>query len=259
MTEPLPKGRSGLTSWMAGVRPGHPLNEAWMWPPFLDAMDEIITSLEVAQPLRLSRKRAAFRALQSFDAVLEQRAELVVGALLARAGIPFEFAADHPDLVFAQGRYGIEVGTRAIDGPWAIHHQLEASLADRPGLHVVLSFDQRPLKIAAAEVARVVDSVVGQAYTQPTTALRYDGAGLTVKVMTDTGISSSRVVIEFQSHSNSELTGHMNEVEREIDNKIAEKRRQAQKMPAILLVDVSAWVGPGYDPGRYGQRSSVAS
>jgi hypothetical protein len=123
--KPVPS-KPYLMSWMTGARPGHPLREPSIWPPFLDAMDHVIGVLEAAQPLRLSRKFIAFRSLRSFGAVLQLRAELVVGALLACAGIEFEFAADYFDLVLGQGNSGIEVGTRAIDGPWAIHDQLEA-------------------------------------------------------------------------------------------------------------------------------------
>jgi hypothetical protein len=234
---------------MVGANSGHPLIEPWMWPPFLDATDQITAILEQAQPLRLSRKRDAFRALRSFDALLQQRAELVAGALLARASIEFSFAADNPDLVLGHGRYGIEVGTRAIDSPWAIHDQLELRLAGRAGLHVALRFDQQPLKIPEAEVSRVVDAVADHEYARPTTTLRFDGAGLTVLVTKDVSENPSRVVVEFQSQSNYELRGHMDEVEREIDNKMAEKRRQAQKMPTVLLIDVSrvgwAWLRPG--------------
>jgi hypothetical protein len=219
-----------------------------MWPPFLDAMDQVIGTLVRAQPLRLSRKRDAFQAARSIGAVLEQRAELVVGALIAQAGVEFEFAADFPDLVLSHGSYGIEVGTRAIDGPWGMCDQLEAGLAGRSGLHVVLRFDRRPLKLPETVVRDVVSSIIEQEYTQPTTTLRFDSAQLTVLVAKDVIEGASNAVVEFQSEG-PELTSHMGEVERELDNKIAEKRRQATKMPTILLLDVSrvgwAWLRPG--------------
>jgi hypothetical protein len=45
------------------------------------------------------------------------------------------------------------------------------------------------------------------------------------------------------------LTDHLADVEREIDNKIFEKRRQAQRIPTMLLPDFSrvgvAWFRPG--------------
>ena len=245
--DPAPS-RPYLTSWMAGARPDHPLREPWIWPPFLDAMDQVIGGLEAVQPLRLSRKRDAFRSLRSFGAALELRAELVVGALLACAGIEFEFAADYPDLVLGQGNSGIEVGTRAIDDPWAIHDQLEVALAGRPGLHVVLRFDQRPLKVRETVVSEVVSSITAEDYSRPTTTLRFDTARLTVLVTKDVVDGPSSVVIEFQSEG-AELTSHMGEIERELDNKIAEKRRQATKMPTVLLLDVSrvgwAWLRSG--------------
>jgi hypothetical protein len=50
--------------WRRGWRmpgPDHPLNEPWMWPPFLDAMDRVIGTLVRAQPLRLSRNAVPSR------------------------------------------------------------------------------------------------------------------------------------------------------------------------------------------------------
>ena len=97
-----------LALWMANVVSDHPLNQTGMPAWFLEALNEILQSLEDVQPLRLSRKRNSFRALHSFSALLELRAELLAASLLARAEVQFEFGADHPDLVLA----GALVGSR---------------------------------------------------------------------------------------------------------------------------------------------------
>jgi hypothetical protein len=234
---------------MTGAVSEHPLNQSGIPTWFLRALNEIIESLEQVQPLRLTQKRDAFRALRSFGALLELRAELLAASLLARAGVGFEFASDHPDLVLVGGSGGIEVGTRALDSPRALHDELELRLADRPDLLVLLTFDGRPLKLGAERVDRIVEDVAGRTYSEPSTNLRFEDAALSVGITTGTGFESAQVVLNFGGQSGSELTDHLAEVEREIDNKIAEKRRQAQKMPTALLLDFSrvgvAWLRPG--------------
>jgi len=229
---------------MTGAVSDDPLNQAEMPAWFLEALNEILQSLEDVQPLRLSQKRDAFRALRSFSALLQLRAELLAASLLARARVQFEFAADHPDLVLAGAAGGIEVGTRALDSPRALHEELELRMADQADLLVVLTFDDRPLKLGVERVKQIVEDVAGRTYREPTT-LRFEDAGLTVGVTSGTGFESTQVVMNFGV----ELTDHLAEVEREVDNKIAEKRRQAQRIPTMLLLDFSrvgvAWLRPG--------------
>jgi hypothetical protein len=218
-----------------------------MW--FLCSINEILQSLEDVQPLRLSQKQDAFRTLRSFSSLLALRAELLAASILARAGVQFEFAADHPDLVLAGAVGGIEVGTRALDSPRALYEELELRIADQSDLLVVLTFDDRPLKLGAERVTRIVEDIAGRIYSEPTTNLRFEDAGLTVGITTGTGFEGTQVVINFGARIGSELTHHLAEVEREIDNKIVERRPQAQRMPTMLLLDFSrvgvAWLRPG--------------
>jgi hypothetical protein len=122
-------------------------------------------------------------------------------------------------------------------------------MGDQHDLLVVLTFDGRPLKLGKERVARIVGDIAGRTYSEPTTTLRFEDAGLTVGVTAGTGFESAQVMLNFGEKIGSELTEHLAEVEREIDNKIAEKRRQAQKMPTVLLLDFSrvgvAWLRPG--------------
>jgi hypothetical protein len=240
---------SALSSWMSGAVSDHPLNQPGIPTWFRDALSDILRSLEDAQPLRLSQKRDAFRKARSVGALLEQRAELLAASLVARAGINFEFAADHPDLVLDGAVAGIEVGTRALDSPRDLHDELELRMGIQRGLLVVLTFDGRPLKLGVERVARIAEDIAGRTYSGPSTTLRFEDAGLTVGVSTGTGFESTQVVLNFGETIGSELTDHLAEVEREIDNKIVEKRRQAKKMPTVLLLDFSrvgvAWLRPG--------------
>jgi hypothetical protein len=212
-------------------------------------MDEILASLDAVAPLRIAQKCDAFRKVKTFDAFQEQRAELLAASLLARAEIDFEFGRDHPDLEVDGGAWGIEVGTRKLDHPWLIHDLLEERLSDRSDLHVVLTFDGRPLGLGAKQVTDIVDAIAAESYPNGRSNRQFENAGLTVAVMTGTGVPESQVVLDFGARSGSELTDHLAEVEREIDNKIREKERQAGRMPTMLLLDFSrtgwAWLRPG--------------
>lgn len=240
---------STLAEWMSGAISEHPLHPPGVPTWFRDALDEILQSLEDAQPLRLSRKKETFRKARSVGALLEQRAELQAASLLARAGICFEFAVDHPDLVLEGAVAGIEVGTRELDSPRDLHDQLELRLADHGDLLVVLTFDGRPLKLGAERVARIVESIADVVSQEPSATLRFEDAALSVSISTGAGFESPQVVFNFGGAIGSELTEHLAEVEREIDNKIVEKRHQAQEMPTVLLLDFSrvgaAWLRPG--------------
>src|ERR1039458_8986041 len=101
-----------LALWMEGADADHPLYQHVISASFLGSLNEILESLELAQPLRINRKRQAFRKIKTFNTLLEQRAELLAASLLARASVNFEFAVDYPDLVLSGNSGGIEVGTR---------------------------------------------------------------------------------------------------------------------------------------------------
>jgi hypothetical protein len=82
---------------------GHLLHEPWMQAWFRDGLAALITELEAAAPAGLADRRTAFRRqgqiakngalspLQrqevGMDQLLEQRAELLVGVKLVRAGV----------------------------------------------------------------------------------------------------------------------------------------------------------------------------
>jgi hypothetical protein len=234
---------------MEGAGPHHSLHGEWVPPEYRAALDEIIRSIVLAQPLRWAKKRDAFQALTSRDTLLEQRVELLGASLLARAGVAFEFAKDHPDLVLEGGIAGIEVGTRALDHPWRIHDGLEAALTGETNLLIVLTFDSRPLRLGAARVVEIVREIAAQVRRGNLNALRFDDAGLTVGISAGTGLDRVEVALTFGEQSGSELTEHMFEVDREVDNLIARKRRQATKMPTLLLMDLArtgwSWMRPG--------------
>jgi hypothetical protein len=235
-----------LAAWMVDANPEHPLHRPGIRIEIIVALDEIIRSLELVQPLRLGQKRKAFQQIKALDQLSEQRAELLAASLLARAGVGFEFANDHPDLVLHGGTSGIEVGSRTVDStPWDIHEKLELRLSDQQGLLIVLTFDDRPLKLGVEQVAQIVDRIVEKAIDNPTTGLRFEGAKLSVGFSPDSGFEGCQVMLNFGNQIGALLTDHLAEVDREVDNVIVKKRRQAQKIPTVLLVDVSR-LGEGW-------------
>lgn len=243
-------GRPVLTRWLAGAHAGHPLMRPEMPGWFLDTLELIVAPVDAADPLRLPTKIKAFRTLTTDTELLEQRAELLIGSMLARGGIRFEFGKDHPDYVLGDQALGIEVGSRALDGPWALHDRLEELLAaSGSDVFVQLSFDDRPLKLGAVRIEEIAQKIAAHPMNQPAQSIWFGDVGLSAQLTRDAGIPVSRVAVTFAGGLGLDLTAHMGEVEREIQNKAEEKARQAGKMPTIVLLDMSrtgwAWMrGP---------------
>jgi hypothetical protein len=225
-----------FNTWMEGTSADHPLNHRGIPREFLVVWDDLLRPIEIAQSLRIARKKDAFRKIQTFSQCMEQRAELLAASLLAHADIAFEFGADHPDLVLGGQGCGIEVGTRVIDDLRALHDEIEGRAQGLTGLQIILTFDGRPLKIGANRLIEIANEVVASA-TGGTGNLRFESVGLTVGIAT-APFDEVHVSMSGQKLG-SELGPHMAEIEREVDNKIAEKRRQAEKMPTVLLLDIS--------------------
>lgn len=85
--------------------------------------------------------------------------------------------------------------------------------------------------------------------SQPAESIQFADVGLSVQLTRGAVTIVSRVVVTFAGGFGLNLTAHMADVEREIANKAAEKARQADKMPTIVLLDMSrtgwAWMrGP---------------
>lgn len=110
--------RPVLAKWSAGAPASHPLLHPAVPARFLDTMELILAPVNAAEPLRLSTKMKAFRTLTSDTEWLEQRAELLIGSMLARGGVPFEFGKDHPDYVLGNGgsrdRGGLSCARRPV-------------------------------------------------------------------------------------------------------------------------------------------------
>jgi hypothetical protein len=211
---------------MEGASSAHPLHDPAIPEVYLAAWDEVLRPINKAQPLRIARKREAFRKITSQAASMEQRSELLAASLFAHAGIAFEFAKDHPDLVFAGGDWGIEVGSRAIDDPWSLHAEIKHQTVGLTGLQIILTFDGRPLHLGSGRVVEIAEEVAAVARRGPG-SLRFDAVGLTIGIGA-APFDSVHVSMSGQRLT-SELKDHMSEIEQEIDN----------KMPTVLLLDIS--------------------
>jgi hypothetical protein len=249
--------RPVLDQWLAGAAPSHPLNQPNKPGFFLDAFEAVVAPIDAVKPNRLPTKIKALRTLKTDGELLEQRAELLIGSMLARGQVAFEFAKDHPDYVLSDGIMGIEVGSRAIDGPWALTDRLEQLLAaSGSDIYVALSFDDRPLKLGAARVAEIAEQIAHSEFDSPVLARRFDDVGLSATLHRGPVGLISQVTVTFAGGLGLPLASHMDDVEREVANKVAEKTHQAEKMPTILLVDI-ALTGPALVGDRRDQLASL--
>jgi hypothetical protein len=227
-----------ITSWLEGATAQHPLLDARVPIGDLGAWDEILVRVERARPLRIAKKREVFQKISSWPACLDLRAELLLASLFAEVGIRYDFARDHPDLIFSGNEWGVEVGARATDGPQALQDCIEDRISHLHRLHILLAFDKRRLRIGA-ERSQAIANEVERTAQLGGGIIRFDDVGLTATI---TASSSEDLVVSTTALS-SELNDHMAEIEREIDNKIEEKRRQALSMPTILVLDISRMGG----------------
>ncbi len=171
--------------------------------------------VEPCEPLRLPTKMKAFRTLTTDAELLEQRAELLIGSMLARSGVPFEFGKDHPDYVLGEQALGIEVGSRALDGPWALHDRLEELLAEsQSDVSVQLSFDDRPLELGAARIEEIAQAIAAHPVNQPADSMRFGDVGLSAHLTRGVGIRGSQVTVAFAGGWGLDLSAHMADVER---------------------------------------------
>jgi hypothetical protein len=129
-----------LTSWMKGASADHPIVQLSQnreeFDRFAVPLEEIISTLETANPVRLPGRRRSFRTnVQQF---LDVRVELNAAYQVARAGIPFSFgkeggnAPSEPD--FRCDLNGtpvhIEVTAKSPLGIGSLHDALETELSD---------------------------------------------------------------------------------------------------------------------------------
>ena len=238
-------------------------------PPFFrDGLAAMITELEAAAPAGLADRRTAFRQqgqitktgalspLQrqevGMDQLLEQRAELLVGVKLVRAGVLDRMGKETPDFEcrWQQIEFGVEVTTRARpEAGSAMHDLLEKGLQDGPDVSVTLTrtdtllFSEDPGKTAsiADQVIASIKELVAAAAGQPVSGrIPIPDLGLTAMVHDGGPVSGPGMRVTYEPL----LTGgqwdyHWKMAALQIKDTVEKKGRKTYALPSILVLDVS--------------------
>jgi hypothetical protein len=235
---------------------------------FREGLAVLITELEAAGPVGLGDRRTAFRQqgqianpgalspLQrqelGMDQMLEQRAELLVGVKLLRAGVLERMGKETPDFEcrWQQTEFGVEVTTRARpEAASAMHDLLEKGLQDGPDVGVTLTrtdrllFSEDPVKTAriAEQVIASIKGLVATAPGQPVFgSIPIPELGLTAMVHSGGPVSGPGMRVTYESL----LTGdqwdyHWKMAALQIKDTVEKKGRKTYAMPSILVLDVS--------------------
>lgn len=131
-----------VSRWLKGSKPAHSLRygepDIDFFSLFAPHWEEILSTLERVGPDRLGSRRRRFR--RDVENNWGLRVELLVGYLLARDGLHFEFgpeggaAVSSPDLLvfFDDESVAIEVTSRSPEGLAALIGEMERDLAEFP-------------------------------------------------------------------------------------------------------------------------------
>lgn len=232
-----------LVSWLGPTPPSsHPLYG--LRAEILRPLEGIARRLSVAGPRGLPEKIVHFRGLSDIDPLLQMRAELLIGACLARAQVPFGLGApgeaDYVLQADSDHELGIEVTTRILDGPWRLQEDLETLVP--AGVQVTLAFNDRRLKVTstqAAEATRVLTGLLDVGGSGQVTSI-----GLTIRVdphgYPPAGDAGRSVHLVFNDGLGSDIGRHMAAIERELGKVVRGKAHtdQADGQPTALLVDI---------------------
>ncbi|MEV7789675.1 hypothetical protein AB0O72_30480 [Streptomyces sp. NPDC088106] len=265
-----------LQDWMENTRQDHPLAdliaEATGNTPagssalaVVTAFENIIEALEKAKPERRGGVRRDFRKARTFDDLMITRAEMVAGAKLARAGVPFDFGrrngATEPDLMLREMNLAIEVKARRLDGLQDLRDELQAALADvTPPVLVRLLPDSPPLVIKSATrdevVAETLQRVRSRDLGSQSKAIEQPWSERP-RLLLNIGISqgdylpNGSLVTAFGGFWDAEPGAHLRDVEGEVLAALEDEQkvRQTDTRPTILLFDAArtgmAWIRSG--------------
>ncbi|MEW2320477.1 hypothetical protein AB0926_04920 [Streptomyces griseoincarnatus] len=265
-----------LQDWMENTPQDHPLADliaeaAGNIPAGSSALavvmafENIIEALEKAKPERRGGVRRDFRKARTFDDLMITRAEMVAGAKLARAGVPFDFGrrngATEPDLMLRDMNLAIEVKARRLDGLQDLRDELQAALADvTPPVLVRLLPDSPPLVIKSATrdevVAETLQRVRSRDLGSQTKAIEQPWSERP-RLLLNIGISqgdylpNGSLVTAFGGFWDAEPGAHLRDVEGEVLAALEDEQkvRQTDTRPTILLFDAArtgmAWIRSG--------------
>jgi hypothetical protein len=244
------------------------MHEPWVRPLFRDGLAALISELEAAAPPGLADRRTAFKKqgqiakpavlsplqLQEvgMDRLLEQRAELLVGVKLLRAGVLERIGKETPDFQcqWQQIKFGVEVSTRArAEVGSAMHDLLEKGLDDGPDVGVTLTrtgallFSEDPAKTAgiADRVIASINELVAASAGQPVSGnIPIPELGLTAMVHDGGPISGPGMRVTYEPLlTDDQWEYHWKMAARQIKDRVEEKGRKIYALPSILVLDVS--------------------
>ena len=253
-----------LSGWMSGTSAKHPLRELFDEASAADeatsprrmiltAFDLIISRLDAAQPLRLGAELKDFRNARTHDDLRIVRSELVVGGMLAAAGVGFDFGArggtPKPDLVLRESNLGIEIKNRTLDGLRELERKLSEAVADLGApVTIYLACEERPLVIKNNVRIEIIEqaSEMIQAGQRGTFLTQLDQPwaatpklNLSVRIADRSPVpGSAKVIFEEGFFS---LPGSLDDAEAEVVKVLQDEQKiqQALAMPTILLVDAA--------------------
>lgn len=247
---------------------GHLLHEPWVPPWFGDGLAALITELEAAGPPGLGDRRTAFRqqgqvagfgvlsALQGRESgwaqLLEQRAELLVGVQLLRAGVLRRMGKETPDFEcrWQRTEFGVEVTTRARpEAASAMHDLLETGLQEGPDVGVTLTrtgkllFSEDPVKTAtiADQVLTRIREMATAAAGQPLSCrIPIPELGLAAMVHDGGPVSGPGMRVAYESLlTRDQWDHHWKMAALQIKDTVEKKGRKAYTLPSILVLDIS--------------------
>jgi hypothetical protein len=251
---------------------GHVLHQPWIPQWFRDDLAQLILELVEAAPEGLDSKRIAFkrqgqiekgsrkfkqlsllqRQAQASDQLLDERAELLVGVQLLRAGVLTQMRKETPDFDcrWGQFEFGVEVTSRARrEVGAALHEILERGLWDGPNVSITL---MRSGKLLFSEdpavIAGIADRVVAEVNERSacTSGLPLSGSvpvpelGFTAVLSPGAGVSRPGMRVTYESLlTTEEWDHHWAMAARQIKDKIEDKGLKTYELPSIVVLDVS--------------------
>lgn len=262
-----------VIAWMSDAPTTHPLREIIdnvtaspesrsVGQEILAALEDIIVTLERADPLRLSTERSDFQKARNFNDLLIVRAELVTAAKLARAGVPFEFGSRKgtplPDLILNKCNLAIEVKSRKLDGLRDLAAELNTALIDaNAAVTVHLGTGEWVLCIKPSERQEIIEQALQHVTTGAvenfSIVLDHPWATTTkpqvrVQIFPHPPLVDSQRVFIQDAYA---TTGHFADIENEIVAVLTgdeQKTAQAGSIPTILLIDIGragvSWIRP---------------
>lgn len=254
-----------LSEWMKGAGSKHPYATEFQAAPKydygqwaeLDYLESLLSGLHRAGAGRLEGKRRDFRKLRDKPGHLGMRAELVVAGRLADRGIGFDFGATgtpQPDMVLRDLGLGIEVTTRSTNAEWVLKRELAMAMrVHRPKVHFLMEYSAKPFTIRSKVREQIIQEV-HRAVTDDESEVHCvvrpakDGQpAITLKVTIqpmgkyqigfwpDVRLAESPDLLKpLMIDGEEALVGAMEE---------KRKRRQAEAMPTVLVVDVAGIEG----------------